>query len=221
MKRTFRRVQLAMATAAVITAGAGVAVASDQAVTSSHVIHACYVKSGGALRVVSRTAHCPTGQAPLHWNVRGPRGPRGLRGPQGPGARVLRFAHNSTDADWTVIGKVSGLVFEAKCSAPTAQNGNSTQIKFHLVVPAGQQVSEAGDDVSGTGSAYSFHVAGFGGEVNIEELSTTSNSVNTLDYTIVSSSGAGVQMFATISADSSATSPDTFCEITGNLTPLS
>ena len=48
------------------------------------VIHGCYAKSGGALRVIDNTVtNCKTGETALQWGVQGPQGPQGLQGPQG------------------------------------------------------------------------------------------------------------------------------------------
>jgi hypothetical protein len=52
---------------------------------SAGVIHACYSKSGGSLRVIDRSVtSCGQNETELTWNNVGPRGPQGLPGPQGP-----------------------------------------------------------------------------------------------------------------------------------------
>lgn len=48
------------------------------------VIHSCYSRSNGALRVVNAHARCRPHQRALNFNRRGPAGPRGLTGPAGP-----------------------------------------------------------------------------------------------------------------------------------------
>jgi len=62
------------ATLAVFLAAGGVAWAAS---SSGGVIHACYKKRGGALRIAGRCRH---GERPLSWNHIGPVGPRGSRG---------------------------------------------------------------------------------------------------------------------------------------------
>ena len=47
------------------------------------VIHGCYAKLGGALRVIDN-GPCRATEAPLSWNQMGQQGPQGLQGPQGP-----------------------------------------------------------------------------------------------------------------------------------------
>ena len=52
---------------------------------SDGVIHACYSKSGGALRVVDASVTgCKSGETSLDWNMRGPAGPQGVAGAAGP-----------------------------------------------------------------------------------------------------------------------------------------
>jgi hypothetical protein len=52
------------------------------------VIHGCYAKSGGALRVIDAgVTNCSKSETSLNWNVKGatgPVGPQGAQGPQGP-----------------------------------------------------------------------------------------------------------------------------------------
>jgi hypothetical protein len=49
------------------------------------VIHGCYAKSGGSLRVVDDTVtNCKSGETSLQWGVQGPQGPQGPQGAQGP-----------------------------------------------------------------------------------------------------------------------------------------
>ena len=62
------------ATLAVFLAAGGVAWAASG---SGGVIHACYKKRGGALRIAHRCRH---GEKRLSWNQVGPLGPRGFKG---------------------------------------------------------------------------------------------------------------------------------------------
>src|SRR6476620_12226392 len=49
------------------------------------VIHACYSRSGGALRVIDGSVtQCKSGETSLDFNQSGPQGPQGLQGPTGP-----------------------------------------------------------------------------------------------------------------------------------------
>jgi hypothetical protein len=76
-----------VATALVAGAGAAYATIPD----AGGVIHGCYLKNGGALRVTDdAVAGCAKNETSLNWNETGPQGPQGpqgppgLQGPQGP-----------------------------------------------------------------------------------------------------------------------------------------
>lgn len=205
-----RKMLISLAAMILLAAVGGVALATIP--SANGVIHACYVKRTGALRVVSGKHRCPSGQAPLHWNVQGP------RGPQGPGADLLRFTSDGTNGAFTVIRTVAGYAFEGFCSVDP--NNGFVTTKLHYIVPSGVTTSESGTSISAT-STDPFHVSGFSGDVNLEELTTGTSADNVLDYTIVGTNGKSVQLFVTVSADANATAPDFHCEVTGNVTPLS
>lgn len=79
-RRPRRALLILVSAGALVAAGAGIeAIAS---IPDAHgVIHGCYSKSTGALRVIDSAKHkCPRGTKALNWNQRGPRGPRGPRG---------------------------------------------------------------------------------------------------------------------------------------------
>src|SRR5436190_15530238 len=48
---------------------------------SKGVIHGCYKKKGGKLRVVSKSSKCKAKEKALDWNQKGPKGNKGNRGP--------------------------------------------------------------------------------------------------------------------------------------------
>ena len=80
---------IAIAALASLALAGGVAYATIP--DSQGVIHACYAKSGGALRVVDATVtNCKTAETSLTWNQAGvpgqpgPQGTSGATGPQGP-----------------------------------------------------------------------------------------------------------------------------------------
>ena len=91
-----------MATLAVVLAlGGGAFVALAAIPDSKGVIHSCFKKTTGTLRVIS-TGKCKTGESPLAWNQKGRRGPRGLRGLRGiqgiqgvPGPTASRSVTNN------------------------------------------------------------------------------------------------------------------------------
>lgn len=74
----------AIAGTAFLVAGVAYATIPD----SQGVIHGCYTKSGGSLRVIDDSVtNCKSGETSLDWNVAGPTGatgPAGSAGPAGP-----------------------------------------------------------------------------------------------------------------------------------------
>jgi len=51
---------------------------------SGGVIHGCYMKSGGSLRVIDSAARCSSNETSLNWTQTGQPGPAGPAGPIGP-----------------------------------------------------------------------------------------------------------------------------------------
>jgi hypothetical protein len=68
---------IVISTVALVVASGGVAVASIP--DGSGVIHGCYAKAGGALKVIDTDAGkvCGSKQVPLSWSQTGPAGPAG------------------------------------------------------------------------------------------------------------------------------------------------
>jgi hypothetical protein len=70
----------AAATLAIVATSTAVAAIPD----SGSVIHSCYKKSGGAVRVIdTASTSCDSNETPLGWNQQGPQGPQGAPGPKG------------------------------------------------------------------------------------------------------------------------------------------
>jgi len=202
-----RKVLIGLVPVVLLVAVSGVALGTIPAANGA--IHACYVKKTGALRVVSSNRHCPSGQAPLSWNARGP------QGPQGPGEHLLNFASDGTNGKYVFLRKVEGYVFKAFCSV----GSTSSTVKLHYFTPKGVTTSEAGSVVNAS-STYAFHVSDFSGEINLDESTAAASSSVTLDYTIIGSNGRSVQLFVTVSVDNHATAPDKHCYVTGTVTPI-
>jgi Collagen triple helix repeat (20 copies) len=73
----------AAAAVAALLVAAGVAYATIP--DGSGVIHGCYARSGGSLRVIDNgVTNCRSGETALQWNVQGPPGPQGQQGTTGP-----------------------------------------------------------------------------------------------------------------------------------------
>jgi len=74
-----------VAGAAVLAASAAAGIAYASIPDGAGVIHSCYQKNGGNLRVIdSATDRCRPSEVALDWNQTGPSGARGATGPAGP-----------------------------------------------------------------------------------------------------------------------------------------
>jgi lamin tail-like protein/collagen triple helix repeat protein len=85
MKKRFSRrgVRLVTLVGVLLALAGGVAYATIPGIDG--VIHGCYAKSGGALRVIDGSVTgCKSGETSLDWNMRGPAGPQGAAGAVGP-----------------------------------------------------------------------------------------------------------------------------------------
>jgi collagen triple helix repeat protein len=76
-----RRTIIATFAIGALAVACGIAYAT---IPSGGVIHSCYAKSGGALRVIdSGVTDCKSGETSLDWNAEGRAGPAGPAGPAG------------------------------------------------------------------------------------------------------------------------------------------
>jgi Collagen triple helix repeat (20 copies) len=78
-----RGAKIGVATGGLALAAGGVAVASDGIPGSDGVIHGCYQKNNGELRVVPEGSSCRNDELGLTWNRQGPTGPTGPTGAVG------------------------------------------------------------------------------------------------------------------------------------------
>jgi hypothetical protein len=77
-----RRALVAAAGVSAFVLGVGIAVASIPG--PDGVIHSCYKKNRGNLRVVEKASECKKSERSLAWNVKGEKGDPGPPGPPGP-----------------------------------------------------------------------------------------------------------------------------------------
>jgi hypothetical protein len=104
----------AIAIAALVVALAGVAVAAIP--DSEGVIHGCYQKRSGALRVVESADDCRATERPLTFNQQGPRGATGPPGPPGAGANTRTLDRLTlTDGQSGVLFTHGAFTFTARC----------------------------------------------------------------------------------------------------------
>jgi hypothetical protein len=80
------------------------------------VIHTCYRKGSGALRVVNATARCSRREHALNFNQRGRRGPAGATGPRGAAGKVGTTGKTGkTGAAGTSVSSTALAVGNATC----------------------------------------------------------------------------------------------------------
>jgi hypothetical protein len=81
---TRRLAMVSAAASAALFAGTGVALATIPG-HGTGVLHGCYSKTTGDLRLIDPSAHqhCRRGELAVSWNQTGPQGAPGLRGPRG------------------------------------------------------------------------------------------------------------------------------------------
>jgi len=79
-----------------LVAGAAVAAGGTALARESvSVIHGCYKKQNGQLRIVNASATCLSSEKAISWNKQGAQGPQGLPGPAGTAKAYARFVFGS------------------------------------------------------------------------------------------------------------------------------
>ena len=107
-------------TAALVFAMSGLAVAA--APGSGGVIHGCYAKHGGSLRVVGLGAKCAGSEHAISWNQQGPRGPQGARGAAGQSGAAGKNGANGANGTNGATGP-SGSTGPSGPTGPTGATG--------------------------------------------------------------------------------------------------
>jgi hypothetical protein len=141
-----------MSTIAVFCALGGVAFAAGAIPGAGHVIHSCYQRAQGNLRVVPAGTRCSTSERALAFNQIGRRGPQGAQGPQGqpgqpgtngqsgtPGQNGTNYTIQTTlqpgqteTGTYSVWGGTSGLMGDAvNYRVPLAAALDSTHVVFN------------------------------------------------------------------------------------------
>lgn len=160
MSQRGARLRLGAGVALVACAAGGVAYAAIP--DSNGVIHSCYQKNVGNLRVVDTEAGqaCRPSEEPLDLNVSGTPGPSGTTGPQGP-----------TGPPGPAGGGAPG-VWDATASASIAQQGSATIVSLSL--PAGNYFVVAKASIFG-GGGYTCRLLADG--TTVDTSLTTANAL--------------------------------------------
>ena len=160
MRRIIRSARFWLLAAAVATGLAGTAYATIPG--GDGIIHGCYAKSGGALRVIDASVtNCKAGETSLNWSQQGlpgPAGPQGEKGdpgepgPPGPAGATDAFAaSNGADvvnltpgAQVEVISKdVPAGNYAVFASGEVVDSTNDAHIVCDLVGDGGMQTSNS------------------------------------------------------------------------------
>jgi hypothetical protein len=147
-------------TLALVLAMAGGAYAALAPVRNG-VVHTCYRKSGGALRVVSAGARCTRHERALAFDQRGPvggRGPRGTAGPQGPTGKTAVTGKTGAAGKTGATGKTGAGVTSAALAAgnATCPSGGSSfsSVSGTTYACNGSAAAFASVDATGTVAAH-------------------------------------------------------------------
>ena len=104
-RRSYRAWSVAAAVLACGVLAAGVVLATIP--DASGVIHGCYTKSGGAVRIIDNSVtNCKASETAISWSVTGPAGPTGATGPAGPAGPAGAPGAPGAGIDWTKVYKV-------------------------------------------------------------------------------------------------------------------
>jgi len=145
MTMKMRAIAIGAAAACILTAG-GWLTAYASIPDSSGIIHACYVKASGSLRVIDTSvgSTCRIGETPLDWSQTGPQGSQGPQGPQGPaGPAGATHAWAATSASVVAPSDPNELLGVDIVSVSNLPSGN------YVAWVAGEtNVTGAGEDFS-------------------------------------------------------------------------
>lgn len=187
------------ATAALVLAVSGVAGAAIPG--PSRVIHGCYQKLNGSLRIVAAGKRCARSERPIAWNQTGRPGAQGPPGVQGPaGAKGDPGAPGPTGSQGPAgpPGPTgAGSVFHRVDGTPQVLAGPAgSQISTYVSCPAGEFAVSAGingftsDAISRLSPNLSVDPAGGTWDIYVVRTTTIGNS-NTLGPFVICAKPTG------------------------------
>lgn len=140
----------------VVVAATGIVVATIP--DSGGVIHACYSRSGGTLRVIDNSVtNCKQGETSLSWNMQGAAGPSGPQGPTGPaGADGDDGAPGATGPQGPPGPAGAIAAYQAANQSGGSLGSTNSDVVVSLAVPAGNWSVSARVRVQNDGSAEYF-----------------------------------------------------------------
>jgi hypothetical protein len=149
-----RKAIVASLIAGAVAVGGGLAYAT---IPNGAVIHGCYARSGGAVRVIDGdVTSCKPSETSLDWNAQGPAGQQGPAGPSGPAGP--RGPQGDTgpvgqSGPQGASGPSDGYFTANAAEADLPSNTRTTLLTIHL--PAGQYVLFGNVTIDGSGVYHS------------------------------------------------------------------
>lgn len=144
------------------------------------VIHGCYARKTGALRVVKPSARCHRGESKIAWNNDGRPGLRGIAGPEGPRGPAGAAAPPAAAAAHVSLGQ-STLTGSTPVAADLASPGGSgklvttfpSRLVMHATADFSKPSGQGNETVSclirlDSGSGFQF--AGTAGDVTLPDV---------------------------------------------------
>jgi hypothetical protein len=93
--------------------------------SAATVIHACYNKTTGGVRIVPAVTDCHTNEQAVSWNEEGPAGPVGPAGPAGPKGATGATGPAGAPGATTVPANVTALSGALSTNGGVALTGNT------------------------------------------------------------------------------------------------
>jgi hypothetical protein len=199
----------AMSTVAVFIAlGGGAYAAVSSSPGSGSVIHGCYKKKGGSLRLVAADKRCSRGERAIAFNQQGPAGSRGIQGVTGsPGASGAKGEQGPQGPGATTFATT---LEQGLPKTTLATLGNGVTLTGHCVPGEAELVIET------AGPGAHLQMSGTGGNSSTPgtfDFNNTSSSQasggKTTDFNVIARDST-VGKFARIDAHGQEGSPCTF-----------
>lgn len=131
---------------ALFVALGGTSFAAVKIVGRDGMIHGCYAKKSGALRLVPASRKCRKGESKVAWNQDGRPGVQGVQGPEGPVGPAGKDAPPAAAAAHVSVGATTLTAGSASVSANLASAGGTgkvvTPFPARLVINASADFSK-------------------------------------------------------------------------------
>jgi hypothetical protein len=109
---------------------------------SSGVIHGCYLKTNGALRVIDPppSSRCTANEVPITWNQTGREGPAGPSGPAGPPGPAAPSASRAPASSSSAASNTIAYKLAAPIAIGDLAGGNDDRGDHQIIVPVAGRI---------------------------------------------------------------------------------